>query len=77
MDRQQQEQFERALERKHEEAERKAQANQPHAASGEGGHGVEPDHGEKLIAWERPQDVPDPRSKNAGKGKKTADKWNQ
>jgi hypothetical protein len=25
----------------------------------------------------RPQDTMDPRAKNSGKGKKTADKWNQ
>jgi len=25
----------------------------------------------------RPQDTLDPRAKNSGKGKKTADKWNQ
>ena len=26
---------------------------------------------------DRPQDVPDPRTKSSGHGKKTADKWNK
>jgi hypothetical protein len=30
-----------------------------------------------LLEHGRPQDVRDPRKKNSGKGKKTADKWNQ
>jgi hypothetical protein len=30
-----------------------------------------------LIARERPPGIPDPRVKSTGKGKKTADKWNQ
>jgi hypothetical protein len=30
-----------------------------------------------LVEPGRPQDVRDPRSKSSGKGKKTADKWNQ
>jgi hypothetical protein len=30
-----------------------------------------------LYTAGRPQDVMSPRDKNAGKGKKTADKWNQ
>lgn len=30
-----------------------------------------------LIADDRPQDALDPRAKNSGHGKKTADKWNQ
>ena len=32
---------------------------------------------EKLRAHERPQDVGDPRAKNTGHKKVTADKWNQ
>jgi hypothetical protein len=31
----------------------------------------------KLGGQDRPQDVPDPRTKSSGHGKKTADKWNQ
>jgi hypothetical protein len=30
-----------------------------------------------LLEHGRPQDVRDPRKKSSGKGKKTADKWNQ
>ena len=30
-----------------------------------------------TVQDERPPDVPDPRAKNSGHGKKTADKWNQ
>jgi hypothetical protein len=30
-----------------------------------------------LVEHGRPQDVRDPRAKNSGHGKKTADKWNQ
>jgi hypothetical protein len=32
---------------------------------------------ESLLAHERPQDEYSPRAKSSGKGKKTADKWNQ
>jgi hypothetical protein len=32
---------------------------------------------DKLAGNDRPQDVPDPRTKSSGHGKKTADKWNQ
>jgi hypothetical protein len=32
---------------------------------------------ESLVAHERTQDVSDPRAKNSGHKKKTADKWNQ
>ena len=32
---------------------------------------------QSLVEDGRPQDVRDPRKKNSGKGKKTADKWNQ
>jgi len=31
----------------------------------------------KLEGADRRQDVPDPRTKSSGSGKKTADKWNQ
>jgi hypothetical protein len=30
-----------------------------------------------VTARERPPGIPDPRLKSTGKGKKTADKWNQ
>jgi hypothetical protein len=32
---------------------------------------------EKMLKPKRPQDELDPRAKNSGHGKKTADKWNQ
>jgi hypothetical protein len=32
---------------------------------------------DKLAGRDRPQDVPDPRTKSSGHGKKTADNWNQ
>jgi hypothetical protein len=32
---------------------------------------------EELEGHDRPPDVPDPRTKSTGHGKKTADKWNQ
>jgi hypothetical protein len=32
---------------------------------------------EKMRDVDRPQDTLDPRAKNSGHGKKTADKWNQ
>jgi len=32
---------------------------------------------EKMRDEARPQDTLDPRAKNSGHGKKTADKWNQ
>ncbi len=32
---------------------------------------------QSLVEDGRPQDVRDPRKKSSGKGKKTADKWNQ
>ena len=35
------------------------------------------DPSEEMRDPKRPQDVLDPRAKNSGHGKKTADKWNQ
>ena len=32
---------------------------------------------DQIAGHDRPQDVPDPRTKSSGHGKKTADKWNQ
>ncbi len=32
---------------------------------------------DKMRDKDRPQDTLDPRAKNSGHGKKTADKWNQ
>jgi hypothetical protein len=73
--------WKRALKRKREEAERLAAVSPrqgPDGPAGGGGHGgVDPGAEDKLVAHERPQDVPDPRTKNSGHGQKTADKWNQ
>lgn len=68
----------RALKRKREEAARHEAAS-PRQAPGGGTptRGVDPAAERKLAAHERPQDVPDPRTKGAGHGQKTADKWNQ
>ena len=76
MDEQQKQAFEEALERKNAEAERKAIANQPHPPAGmEDEAGISEEA--PLIEDGRTQDVRDVRAKNSGKGKKTADKWNQ
>jgi len=75
MERAQRERFERAVERKREEAERRSERSPRGAPSaGPAGHGGQED---ELAAHERPQDVPDPRTKGSGHGQKTADKWNQ
>ncbi len=74
MDEKQKKAFEEALERKHSEAERKAQVNQPHPP---GGGATLPSEEAPLTDDHRTQDVRDIRAKNAGKGKMTADKWNQ
>ena len=36
-----------------------------------------PNPAEQMRGDDRPQDALDPRAKNSGHGKKTADKWNQ
>jgi hypothetical protein len=75
MDEQERERFKRALERKHEDAEKKADLNQPHA-----GEPVSESVGgsqESLASPGREQDTFSVRAKNSGHGKKTADKWNQ
>jgi len=72
--------WKRALKRKREEAVSRVGVRQgPDGGSpGHGhAHGVDPGAERELIAHERPQDVPDPRTTNSGHGKKTADKWNQ
>jgi hypothetical protein len=73
MDDDQLERFGEAVERKQEEAKAASEAT-----------GERREHGSKVGGDQaslsddgRPQDVADPRAKSAGKGKKTADKWNQ
>ena len=73
MDEDQLERFGEAVERKKQEA--KEASEQPHQENPAGTDvgGDQPD----LTAASRPQDTRDIRDKNSGKGKKTADKWNQ
>ncbi|MBB4665202.1 hypothetical protein [Conexibacter arvalis] len=77
MERAQRERFEQAVERKREEAERRAQGGGPRGEPGAEGAGKPGGQEEQLHAPERPQDIPDPRKKSSGHGQKTADKWNQ
>jgi len=70
--------WKRALKHKREEAVSRVGVRQRPDGSPSGHtHGVDPGAERELIAHERPQDVPDPRTKSSGHGKKTADKWNQ
>ena len=75
MEPEQRERFQEALDRKHEEAERKGQANQPHAGSAPPEAEVARD--QTPIGTDRVQDDFSIRDKNTGHKKKTADKWNQ
>ena len=74
MDEEQLERFGEAVKRKSEEA--KAASEQTKENPTEGSPAVAGDQ-ENLYATGRPQDTFSIRDKNAGKGKKTADKWNQ
>jgi hypothetical protein len=70
--------WKRALKRKREDAEQRERVGVRQGPDGGGhGRGVDPAAERELIAHERPQDVPDPRTKGSGHGQKTADKWNQ
>jgi hypothetical protein len=74
MEEQQRKRFERAVERKNEEARAASEqtavqnAREPDV-TGE----IQPD----MIAANTHQDTMDARAKNTGHGKRTADKWNQ
>ena len=59
--------------------EKKAQAKEASEATGSATGGSSKIDGDQhgLAEPGRPQDVASPRAKNSGKGKKTADKWNQ
>ncbi len=73
------ERFGAAVERKSEQAREAAESTRdspPRGAGSAGGDGVQGDE-RSLIERGRPQDTYDIRAKSAGKGKKTADKWNQ
>jgi hypothetical protein len=59
------------LERKREETEARSHEQEPNASEGM------TDEGGELLEPSRTQDELSVRAKNVGKGKKTADKWNQ
>lgn len=70
--------FREAVDRKSEEAREVAESTRDSPAGGAGtGDDGSPGDEASLTERGRPQDTYDIRAKNAGKGKKTADKWNQ
>lgn len=73
MDEQQRQRFEQAVERKKAEAKRASEAPPAPAAPPAGGEDVQA----SRIDTAHTQDQFSVRDKNTGKGKKTADKWNQ
>jgi hypothetical protein len=74
MEREQHARFERAVERKKDEAEQRSRRpGGERTGEDPSARGQE----DQLAAHERPQDVVDPRTKGSGHGQKTADKWNQ
>jgi len=78
MDPKQQQAFEEAVERKKDESEARSRAQQPlTGAPGEEGDSITESPQAGLIEDNRHQDTFSVRDKNTGKGKKTADKWNQ
>ena len=77
MDPKQQQAFEEAVERKKDDSEERSRAQRPMGGPPGGSAGVTEDAQSSLIDDGRVQDTLSPRDKNAGKGKKTADKWNQ
>jgi hypothetical protein len=74
MESEQQERFAEAVERK--KAESDARARTP-SAQNPTGSDVDGEVQRSEVEHGRPQDVYSVRDKNSGKGKKTADKWNQ
>ncbi len=77
MDPKQQQAFEEAVERKKDEAEERSRA-QPHGGEATADHSAVAEGPQSsLVEHGREQDTLSARDKNAGKGKKTADKWNQ
>jgi hypothetical protein len=71
--------FREAVDRKSEQAREAAESTHDSPAGGTAGGGADAVQGDEggLTERGRPQDTYDIRAKNAGKGKKTADKWNQ
>jgi hypothetical protein len=74
MDQEQHKRFDTAVERKKAQSKAAAEHAGPSDAKGEG---AIPEEQQSLIERARPQDTRDPRAKNEGHGKRTADKWNQ
>ncbi len=74
MDEQQRVAFEQAVERKKEESRI---ASEQTGAQNPAGSKVDGEVQDPIISTRTTQDAFDPRDKNTGKGKKTADKWNQ
>ena len=73
MDEDQRKRLGEVVERKKREAKEASERPSQGPAGGSAVEGDQPD----VVARGRPQDVRDERKKSAGKGKKTADKWNQ
>jgi hypothetical protein len=71
--------FREAVDRKSEQAREAAERTHDSPAGGTAGAVADAVQGDEASLTERgrPQDTYDIRAKNAGKGKKTADKWNQ
>ena len=76
MDPEQREAFREAVRRKSESSRERSMSHHP-AQEDQSDDTVNPAAEQDLFAANRPQDTLDPRAKNAGKGKTTADKWNQ
>jgi hypothetical protein len=74
MEREQQERFAEAVERK--KAEAKARSEQPPDVAA-GGSPVSEEVQASKVETGRPQDAGDIRAKNSRKGQVTADNWNQ
>ena len=75
MDADQKQRFADAVARKN--AEAKARSQQRPGDGADGGSPVTEEIQASEIERGRPQDTMSARDKNSGKGKKTADKWNQ
>jgi hypothetical protein len=71
-------QFEAAVERKKDESRVRSQQHHPAGEAGTADpSGIEGDQHSLISDDRKTQDVFSVRDKNSGKGKKTADKWNQ
>ncbi|MCW3009874.1 MAG: hypothetical protein JWO90_278 [Solirubrobacterales bacterium] len=78
MDKEQQEQFAEAVERKKAEAQEASETPEPHEAGPPGKVALDATgQGQPSLTRSGSQDQFSVRDKNAGHGGKTADKWNQ